>query len=178
MSKTPTVAEQTDHLFRAIGRVVVRFQQVEQWLAEELAVMLRMRERDDQHLVSAAMSFKQKVDLLVALYPKRKAHDWPEVDISAIRRALYAAEEFRNRVVHSFWAIECGDKSRWVRIKGSLRGRGGFSSYTVEASSLALEECCEALTVICEWIVSTPESVDEATAVLTKYLQTTVAKTK
>ena len=176
MSQPHGIAEQTDSLFRAIGHVVVQFQQVEQWLAEELAVMLRMREREDQYLVSAAMSFKQKVDLLVELYPKRKLRDWPDVDIATIRRALYTAEEFRNRVVHSFWAIECGDKSRWVRIKGSLLGRGGFSLHTIDADSIALEECCKALRVICEWIVVAPEQVFNATAVLTKYLQATAGQ--
>lgn len=48
------LVEQTESLLRAIGHTVVRFQQIEQWLAEELALLLRMREREDQYLVSAA----------------------------------------------------------------------------------------------------------------------------
>lgn len=171
MTDPNDIIEQTPRLFQAIGHTIVRFQQVEQWLAEELAMLLRMREKEDQYLVSAAMSFKQKVDLLVELYPKRKAAQMPDVDIVAVRRALYTAEEFRNRVVHSFWAVECGDKTRWMRVKGSLRGRKGFSMYSTEASVQILEECNEALRVICEWIVSAPEALERATATIAKHHQ-------
>lgn len=171
MNSTETIVSQTPRLFQAIGRSVVRFQQVEQWLAEELAMLLRMREREDQHLVSAAMSFKQKVDLLVELYPKRRNSKLPEVNITAVRKALYAAEEYRNRVVHSFWAIECGDQSRWLRIKGSLKGRKGFSLNSVAADIEALERCNEALKTICEWILCTPEQLNTATEVLISSLQ-------
>lgn len=62
------LVDQTDALLRAIGHTIVRFQQVEQWLAEELALILRMREKEDQYLFSAAMSFRQKVDLLVEIF--------------------------------------------------------------------------------------------------------------
>lgn len=38
--------DQADALLRAIGRTVIRFQQVEQWLAEELALLLRMQKKE------------------------------------------------------------------------------------------------------------------------------------
>lgn len=163
--------ESTSRLFHAIGHAVVLFQQVEQWLAEELAILLRMREREDQYLVSAAMSYKQKVDLLVELYPKRRNARLPEVDISSVRRALYAAEEYRNRVVHSFWAVECGDTSRWKRIKGSLKGRKGFSMHSTDADIRSLEECNEALQIICQWSVSTSEELALATETIVRAMQ-------
>lgn len=130
------LVDQTDALLRAIGHTVVRFQQVEQWLAEELALLLRMREKDDQYLVSAAISFKQKVDLLVEIFPRRAERhpNLPKVDVTEVRKALYAAEEYRNRVVHSFYAVECDDSRKWVRMKGALRGRSGFSLNSVDAN--------------------------------------------
>ncbi len=128
--------DQTDSLFRAIGQTVVRFQQVEQWLAEELALLLRMHEKDDQYLVSAAMSFKQKVDLLVEIFPRRleRHPKLSKIEAADVRKALYAAEDYRNRVVHSFYAVESSDSHRWIRTKGSLRGRKGFSLNSVEAN--------------------------------------------
>lgn len=165
--------DQTDALLRAIGHTVVRFQQVEQWLAEELALLLRMREKEDQYLVSATMSFKQKVDLLVEIFPRRaELHpNLPKVEVADVRKALYAAEEYRNRVVHSFYAVECGDSSKWVRMKGSLRGRAGFSLNTVGANVQIFEECNNALGVIREWSLQDPEAIREATAVLAKYMK-------
>lgn len=168
----PNLGTQTDALLRAIGHTVVRFQQVEQWLAEELAVLLRMREKEDQFLVSAAMSFKQKVDLLVVLFPRRAERhpNSPIVEIAEVRKSLYTAEEYRNRVVHSFYGVECSDPSRWVRMKGSLRGRAGFSLNSVEANVAIFEECNEALAVIREWSLCEAASLREATEVLVRHM--------
>jgi hypothetical protein len=168
------LVEETDALYRAIGHTVVRFQQVEQWLAEELALLLRMREREDQYLVSAAMSFKQKVDLLVQIFPRRveRHPKLPKVDVADVRKALYAAEELRNRVVHSFYAVECGeDAHRWVRMKGSLRSRAGFSLNTVHANVHIFEECNDALAVIREWSLKEADAIRTATATLAKHMQ-------
>jgi len=168
--KDSSLEAETLRLYQAIGCIVVSFQQIEQWLAQVLAMLLRMRERDDQHLVSAAMSFGQKVDLLVELYPKRRPQYLKEVNMVTIRQALVAAEEFRNRVVHSFWAIECGDEARWIRIKGSLRGRKGFNVKTTSAQVEMLETCDQALHVIREWMRRESAELDLATSTLKAYL--------
>lgn len=158
-------------LFAGIGKIVVRFQQIEMWVSEILAGMLLMRNKDDRYLVSSAMSFRQKVDLLVELYPKRRPKMVHDIDIKLVRRALYTAEEFRNRIVHSFWAIECGERTRWVRIKASLRGRLGFTLRSVDANTLMLEECAGALKTICEWVLATPAEVEAAIGVIDRHMQ-------
>lgn len=165
--------DQSEALFRAIGLTVVRFQQVEQWLAEELAVLLHMRDKEDQYVVSAAMSFGQKVDLLVELFPKRAIRHprLPFVDIKVVQKALSKAEEYRNRVVHSFYAIECTDESRWHRMKGSLRGRKGFSLNSTIINIGIFEECNEALRIIREWSIKDSEAISAATATLMKHIQ-------
>jgi len=170
---TRNLVDETEALFRAIGVAVVRFQQVEQWLAEELAVLLRMRDKDDQYLVSAAMSFGQKLDLLVELFPKRADRDpnLPPVNIEIARKALSAAEEYRNRIVHSFYAVECSDESRWLRMKGSLRGRKGFSLNSVISNVQIFEECNDALQVIRSWSLTGEDELLEATVTLKKHLQ-------
>lgn len=165
--------EETEGLFLAIGETVVRFQQIEQWLAEELAILLKMRDRDDQYLVSAAMSYKQKVDLLVDLFPKRAERHpkMPLVDILEVRKALYTAEEYRNRVVHSFYAVECGDVNRWKRIKGSLRGRAGFSMNSVDTNIQIFKECNEALKIIREWSFVETEALKTARLTLKNHIE-------
>lgn len=167
---TDPVVTETARLYEGIGRIVVSFQQIEQWLAEVLAMLLRMREKDDQYLVSAAMSFGQKVDLLVELYPKRKTAHLKDVDLIVVKNSLSTAEEFRNRVVHSFWAIECGDETRWIRIKGSLRGRKGLKLSKTPANIEMLNECDGALMVIREWMLKETSKIEAATATLKAYM--------
>lgn len=167
---TDRIVSETKCLYEGIGRVVVSFQQIEQWLAEVLAMLLRMREKDDQFLVSAAMSFGQKVDLLVELYPKRKAAHLKDVDLAVVKTALSTAEEFRNRVVHSFWAIDCADESRWIRIKGSLRGRKGLKLSKTSENIEILHECDNALIVIREWMLRETSKLEEATKTLRAYM--------
>jgi hypothetical protein len=167
---TDPVVIETARLYEGIGRIVVSFQQIEQWLAEILAMLLHMREKDDQFLVSAAMSFGQKVDLLVELYPKRKTAQLKDVDLIVVKNALSTAEEFRNRVVHSFWAIECADEARWIRIKGSLRGRKGLKLSKTSANIEMLHECDGALLVIREWMLKETSKIEVATATLKAYM--------
>lgn len=165
-TKSDSSHEEAERLYAGIGKIIVRFQQVEMWLAEVLAGLLLMRDQTDRHLISSAMSYRQKVDLLIELYPKRKPKMDAKVDIAIVRKALYAAEEFRNRIVHSFWGIECGENRRWVRIKASLKGRNGFSVKTVTADTKMLEECADALQYVCLWMFADDAGLESATRIL------------
>lgn len=141
-----TLLEQ-DRLFVAIGRVVVNFQQMELWLAEALTSVLELHVLEDRHLVSSSMSFRQKVDLLAVLYERKKVR-CPSANIELVKKALYAAEEFRNRVVHSLWAVDQGE---WVQIKASLRSKSGFDLMTNSVDITQLEAAAAALVIIKEW---------------------------
>lgn len=157
-----TIAER-DRLFSVIGRVVVNFQQVELWLADSLASLLSLQVLEDRHIFLSAMSFRQKVDLVAVLYPRKKTHDH-DVDMTLMKKALYAAEEFRNRIVHSLWAVEFPGK--WVRIKGSVRGKGGFSLVTTAANISQLEAAATALLAIREWELNDAATLQAAIVVL------------
>ena len=157
-----TTAER-DRLFAAIGCVVVNFQQVELWLAESLASVLSLKVLEDRHVISSAMSFRQKVDLVAELYPRKKTHD-QGVEMKLIKKALYTAEEFRNRIVHSLWAVESPGK--WVRIKGSIKGKDGFSLLTTAANISQLEAAATALLAIREWELNDAATLQAAIGVL------------
>lgn len=169
-SDTTAVVSDSSLLFEGIGRIVVTFQQIELWLSEVLALLLRMKEKDDQFLVSASMSFGQKVDLLIELYPKRRPPQLQEVDMNVVKNALSIAEEFRNRVVHSFWSIDCADQQRWVRIKGSLRGRKGLKLSKNLANIEMMRECEGSLLVIREWMLEETSKIEEVTKTLKSYM--------
>ena len=145
-------------LFAAIGHIIVRFQQVELWVSEILAGLIELDHMDDRYAVMAAMSYRQKVDLMVTLFP-RKARNHFNTDIDLSRKALYLAEEFRNRVVHSVWAVS-GDT--WTREKGSLRGRSGFAKQSVCVDITQLEIAAESLRTITEWYLVSSTKIEEA----------------
>jgi len=152
----------TDRLYRAIGKVVVEFQFVEYTAAEILSSILQMRDQEDQHRISAAMSFRQKVDLLCDLYPLRKNPSWLDVDLPLTRKCLYGAEDFRNRVVHSFWHVAGTDEIRWMRTKASLRSSGGLRISAGVANTEALEHGAEAIQCIRDWYLNPVDKLQRA----------------
>lgn len=159
-------ASERDRMFIAIGNIVVNFQQVELWLAQILASILSLRVLEDGHVISSAMSFRQKVDLVVELYPRKKVHGHG-VEMSLVKNSLYAAEEFRNRVVHSFWAVESPGK--WVRIKSSIKGRKSFYPSISSVNVGQLEVAAASLLVIREWELVNAASLQAAVDALVNH---------
>jgi hypothetical protein len=143
-------AEDSDRILCAIGRVVVAFQLLELWVAEALGLALGMKAKDDRHLVSAAMSYRQKVDLLFELYARHGAPN-PKVSLDVTKRAMLVAEEFRHRVVHSVWAVRGEDSKRWVRTKANLRGKTGFDVNTKPVQVALLEQASRSMNDIRAW---------------------------
>lgn len=141
---------ETDRILCAIGRVVVSFQLLELWVAEALASALGMKAEDDRYLVSAAMSYRQKVDLLIELYAKHGAPN-SGVSLEVTKRAMLVAEEFRNRVVHSVWAVRGENLRHWVRTKANLRGKAGFDVITKPAQVTLLEQAAQSMNHIRGW---------------------------
>ena len=119
------LVQETDRLYAAIGRVVVSFQFVENTVGQLLASLLKLKEPDDAHRITASMSFRQKVDLFCDLYPTRNS-GMLSIDVAVARRALFSAEQFRNSVVHSFWYVGETDTSKWMRSKSTLKTTKGF----------------------------------------------------
>ncbi len=161
-SKLALTEQDRDRLFAAIGHVVVSFQQAELMVSEILAGLLGLDLLQDRYAVMSAMSFRQKVDLLATLFPT-KAKNHSGADIEQARRALYAAEEFRNRVVHSVWAV-CESEGTWIREKGNLKGRKGFSKQSVNVDIAELEAAAESIRVIKDWYFVSSTSLEAAHA--------------
>ena len=148
-----------DQLYSVIGRIVVNFQQVELWLSEALSSVLSLKSLEDRHTILSAMSFKQKVNLMAELYPRKNTHAYG-VEMKLIKKALNTAEEFRNRIVHSIWAVEVPGK--WVRVKGNIKGKNGFNKVTIAANIPHLEAAADALLIIREWELNKTESLEVA----------------
>jgi len=135
----------------AIGSVVVQFQFIENIVAEILASLMQMREPEDQHRVAAAMSYRQKVDLMCDLYTMRKNAQWPDVEIDVARKSLYAAEEFRNSIVHSFWHLDGTGVQKWMRTKSNLRTSDGLKITVGKANIERIETGARMLYTVRDW---------------------------
>ena len=151
----------TDRLKTSIGDVVIKFQFIENELSEILCALLQMKEKEDQHRICAAMSFKQKVDLTFDLYPERKKKNWPELDIRAVRKALNAAEGFRNSIVHSFWYVSGVKKIVWMRSKSSLRSKSGLNYTDGVANINGIENGIKSLEKIRNWYLGNTEELNK-----------------
>lgn len=145
---TNTLAAETDALFNVIGKVVVRFQQIELWVSEALAVQLGFSTLENRYLFQSAMSFRQKVDLLMELLNRKSGNDLP-CSISVAQRALGVAEDFRNGVVHAFWGVN--GLGKWERTKPSIKGNRGFVLRSKAADLRYLEKAVEALATVRDW---------------------------
>jgi hypothetical protein len=74
--------------------------------------------------ISAAMSYRQKLDFLAALLYKQYAGNENHLThIKAICALMYDADEYRNKMVHSYWYDGIGD---FTRYKPSSKGMKGL----------------------------------------------------
>lgn len=166
------LAQETDRLYMAIGKVVVSFQFVENLVGELLAALLRLQEPNDAHRITASMSFRQKVILFCELYPTRNS-GMLSIDVTISRKALLSAEEFRNSVVHSFWYISGSDSYKWMRSKSSLRTPRGFNIKSGEANMSCLESGAEAINTIKDFYLgSRLDVIKQASTTLEKCIKT------
>lgn len=154
-----------DRLHICIGKIVVKFQLIENVIAEVLASLLQMREYEDIHRVTAAMSYAQKLNLMCDLYYDRKNPEWPSIDLESARNALMSAETFRNSVVHSHWFVG-GEQRQWMRAKANLRNGGKLKVVTGPANIEALEEAIKCLSVISDWYLGRSAQLVAATSSL------------
>ena len=115
----------------SIGLLIMQFNRLEQSLGELLAVFLK-RERQDNFfenidIMTAALSFGQKLDLLSALYLKRYQKLTKQCHVfQKIIHQLSKFEEYRNKYVHSRWGIRTVSDAEFKRFKPKIKGRKGL----------------------------------------------------
>lgn len=107
----------------AVGRVVVNFNYLEQWVSFYIAFLLGGTGNDSQQLgriMANALSFRNLLDVLGSLYRFRTNGG---EEFEDLLRRLGSAEEERNRVVHSIWGagVEPGTV---LRVKGAKKRHG------------------------------------------------------
>jgi len=106
----------------AIGRIVLNFADLEREFSSVIAFLLQVKPEAGS-TVTAELSFKNKLNLISALYRQctvdQESLDW----FSALMKLLQKCEELRNQIVHSHWfdAREAGV----LRVKPANSQRKG-----------------------------------------------------
>lgn len=107
------------------------------------SALQRANSGDLNHIVMATIPFKQKLDFLTALLLKRfHNNEEQQKHINKIAGLLYAADEFRNKMVHSVWEVNHSEASR---IKVKTKGRKGLKIDREDTDITQLRRACNAI---------------------------------
>jgi hypothetical protein len=108
---------------RAIGRICMAFQQLEESVSGHIARLISR----DLHLgtiITAELSFRNKVGLLCSVYLYRAELSAPPEILKTLLARLHSAEERRNTIMHSYWIKSpvCGALTRYKYTAKSGKG--------------------------------------------------------
>ena len=118
-----------------------------------------------------ALSFSQKMNLISEVFPTRKndlEYIKGDFDFVTARKCLTKAEQFRNKIVHSFYYLE---KDEFKKQKTSIKGKNGLVTKSGVINFLALEECNDALRKLQFWFLMDNEALNETNVLFEKYSQ-------
>lgn len=132
----------------SIGLLVMQFNRFEHDLGEFLAVFMKRGNQKEYFeniaIMTAALSFGQKLDLLSALYLKRYHAQLAQCDIfKRIISQLSKFEEYRNALIHSRWGIHTFGDSEFKRFKPNIKGRKGLRQVAALADWRQIRRMCK-----------------------------------
>lgn len=151
-----------------LGRLIIAYNNLENGLATTLMIelveligkdeppkdaqfgyispsMKRAQDGGLRDMIMGAMSYKQKLDFLVALLLK-KFSDNPEQQkyINSVIGLMYTADEFRNKMIHSVWE-ESYAEAEFSRVKVGTKGRKGLKVERHEADTMQIRKAIEVI---------------------------------
>jgi hypothetical protein len=110
------------------------------------------------HIVMGTLPFKQKLDFLTALLLKKfEKNEELQKHVNKMTGLMYAADEFRNKMVHSVWEVSHSEVSR---IKAKTKGRKGLMVDKEETDITHLRSACNAidcLEILCQYVLRQPD---------------------
>ena len=124
------------HVYRmrlatSIGLLIMEFNRFEHDVGEFLAVFMKRSSQEEYFsniaIMTASLSFGQKLDLLSALYLKKYEKIPEQCDVfRQIINQLSKFEEYRNTQVHSRWGTQSFGDTEFKRFKPNVKGRKGL----------------------------------------------------
>ena len=132
----------------SIGLLVIQFNRFEHDLGEFLAVFMKRGSQEEYFeniaIMTAALSFGQKLDLLSALYLKRYQELPKQCEIfKRIISQLSKFEEYRNALIHSRWGTHTFGDAEFKRFKPNIKGRKGLRQVAELADWRQIRAMCK-----------------------------------
>lgn len=133
-----------------IGKITVVFGLIEDSLSEIIGRIITVggRIRELGTIVTAELSFKQKISVLTSLLHLALDKDNEAIkQFDRIKPLLFDAEQKRNVVVHSVWAKdeESADPHGVLRIKSTAKSRHGLRTDYISMSLDDLRQTTDSL---------------------------------
>ena len=135
-------------LASSIGLLVMEFNRLEHDIGEYLAVFMKRTSQEEYFdniaIMTAALSFGQKLDLLSALYLKRYDKLPAQCEVfRLIIRQVSKYEEYRNTVIHSRWGTQTLGEDTIRRFKPNVKGRKGLRQVAEEVDWRQIRAVCK-----------------------------------
>lgn len=111
----------------AIGRITVAFSELDSWLSSFIWALIGPF--DEQHLgqiVTAELSFRQKIDLLAALFKYRCKDIAKQLELRALLTKIAELEQKRNTIQHSLWIRQSENAEEVIRLKITAKRKNGL----------------------------------------------------
>lgn len=149
-----------DELTSVIGRISMNFSFLEETLSDAITKLLNLDNKTG-NIITAELSFKNKVNLFATLYitlkDTYKFNVYPGFEkehFNEIIKALNKCEELRNQVIHSRFSFIEHDKQRIIRTKTTAKQKLGFKVINEETNVPKLFN-------IADFIIGVAEGLDE-----------------
>ena len=165
--------EQRDRLFFLVGETVINFQKIEYHLTEFLYILLELNHEEKHLLLMDSLSYGQKINLTFELFEK-KMNKLPYIkedfDFELARKCLSKAEEFRNKIVHSFYFLDIKEE-HFKKQKSNIKGKNGLKTKVAKINFDSLANCNQQLQRLDFWYLNDNESLKESFNILIMYNQ-------
>lgn len=163
------IINQRDKLFYLIGETIVAFQRIEYDSTELLYYLLELNHEKKHLILLGALSFNQKLNLIFEL-AKNKEKDFKylnkKLDLKLAKKCLNNAEQYRNKIVHSFYYLE---KNEFKKRKVNIKGKNGLVINENSINYLQLEKCNDALRKLDSWFIYENDYMNEVNQIFNEF---------
>ena len=129
-----------DHCL-AIGRITVAFSELDSWLNSFIWALIAPFE--EQHLgqiITAELSFRQKLDLVAALFKYRCKDTAKQAELKGLIARIEKLEARRNTVQHSLWTHQSEEREQVTQFKITAKRKNGLTHTKNIITSQSLEQ--------------------------------------
>ncbi|MEK7816108.1 MAG: hypothetical protein AAB294_04725 [Pseudomonadota bacterium] len=115
-------SHESDAVFAEIGRITVRWAELEDALGLLVVTLLNDYQRYTR-IVATELGYRSMIDLCTSLYLERHGEDEDYGTLKELIRRIEQAAGTRNSIVHSTWQ-SAGTPSKVTRVKSTAKRRG------------------------------------------------------